>query len=137
MVHKRLIVRLIPYYTSTVSILFIAYIDVSLINYRDIFLFIITFLFTWYLGEFTTVSMKHEGFDPSSDSESGESLTVEGVGRQELLLGRDSSIYTFTRAFQELAFDIQQGWQSSEPKSGKARNSNLITIDGGPHTLWW
>jgi hypothetical protein len=45
----------------------------------------------------------------------------------EKRLGSASSIYTFTSAFQQIANDI-----SNDPS-----NKPLITIDGGPHTLWW
>ena len=39
-------------------------------------------------------------------------------------IGPDTSIYSFTAAFQPAASAILQ-------------NHDLITIDGGPHTLWW
>lgn len=70
----------------------------------------------WFTrGEFMTGSMSQENI--------GETHFNPGEKR----LGSASSIYTFTSAFQQLANDI----------SNDLSQKQLITIDGGPHTLWW
>lgn len=44
---------------------------------------------------------------------------------QQCRLGPESSIYSFTKMFAKAALEIQN------------RPADVITIDGGPHTLWW
>lgn len=81
----------------------------------------------WAAGEFSTTSLLHEGSDAAMDA--GNEF-VEGVGRGERLLGPRSSIYSFTVSFREIAIQLtrQQLQEDAVP---------FITIDGGPHTLWW
>lgn len=76
---------------------------------------------TEYLGEFTESEIPHEGEESSEDPEPGRR-------RGEKLLGKGSSIYTFTRSFNPLAREL-----TKHPD----RKASLVTIDGGPHTLWW
>lgn len=49
------------------------------------------------------------------------------MNSRELRLGPGSSIYSFTKSFETLSTRLNTGND----------NSRLITIDGGPHTLWW
>ena len=49
------------------------------------------------------------------------------MGRGERLLGPRSSIYSFTVSFREIAIQLTRHPQEAP----------FITIDGGPHTLWW
>lgn len=63
-------------------------------------------------GEFTTVAMEHEEIGESS--------------RGKKLLGAGSSVYSFTSSFGRLARTLEH-----------TESTQLITIDGGPHTLWW
>ena len=69
----------------------------------------------WFTrGEFTWTRL---------DREDGEH---RGVGDlEERRLGRGSSVYSFTHAFDGPARVIRE------------RPLDTITIDGGPHTLWW
>ena len=46
--------------------------------------------------------------------------------REEVRLGPGSSIFSFTNAFDTLAKEVMD-----------SSAQDLITIDGGPHTLWW
>ncbi len=75
----------------------------------------------WFTrGEFTTDALREETED-----------VQHGGRRQELRLGRGSSIYSFTQAFDDMNEKIRHaGYNSSETNS-------LVTIDGGPHTFWW
>ena len=75
----------------------------------------------WFTrGEFTTEALQEESDD-----------TRQGGRRREARLGRGSSIYSFTQAFNDISEKIRQlGYNSSETNS-------LVTIDGGPHTFWW
>ena len=58
---------------------------------------------------------------PSPSSPDG----LVGDGSSSRLLGPGSSVYSFTVAFQTAARDIA------------AHPASHITLDGGPHTLWW
>ena len=49
---------------------------------------------------------------------------VRGHG-MEYKLSKHTSLYGFTNAFNNAINDIQE------------RPSDVITIDGGPHTFWW
>lgn len=56
---------------------------------------------------------------------------MHGPGRTERLLGSQSSVYTFTKAFRDLATALEE--DGHEETVAQA----LITVDGGPHTFWW
>lgn len=51
---------------------------------------------------------------------------IEQVG--EPMIGPDTSIVTFTRAFRALEHSLRDMTKANEHK---------ITLDGGPHTFWW
>lgn len=68
-------------------------------------------------GEFITRPMWHEGM---------KNEDVDHVGEPQL--GPGSSLNTFTRAFRALEEALEKAPED---------NSQKITIDGGPHTLWW
>eukprot|EP01039_Chlorochromonas_danica_P003690 gene3690-4037_t len=75
----------------------------------------------WFTrGEFNQGSMSHE------EEEDGSTSLQSATKR---LLGPSSSIYSFTMAFRRLAHIL------THSEAEKAQK--LITIDGGPHTLWW
>eukprot|EP01038_Epipyxis_sp_PR26KG_P008159 gene8159-11043_t len=75
----------------------------------------------WFTrGEFTTEPILHEG-----DENNEENV---GFGRHEMLLGPESSIFSFTRAFRLAAEVISEKRHSF--------GDSIITIDGGPHTFW-
>jgi len=90
---------------------------------------------TFSTGEFSRTALLYEGSGPAGTAEgSREKETAgvwEGVGRGEKLLGTQSSIFTFTKAFRELAGALED---EAEVESVAQA---LVTIDGGPHTLWW
>lgn len=65
-----------------------------------------------------TTAMAHEG----------EETRLPGDGRREALIGKDTSIYSFTNYFTALSRSLDN--EEGSPK-------DKITIDGGPHTLWW
>ena len=72
------------------------------------------------------------GAAASSDSvQSGTGGVWEGLSRGEKLLGSMSSIFSFTRAFKDIANML------AEEGEADVVAQSLITIDGGPHTLWW
>eukprot|EP01038_Epipyxis_sp_PR26KG_P007166 gene7166-9769_t len=72
----------------------------------------------WFTrGEFQTTAMDHEG-----DSNANKN------GRNELLLSKTSSVYSFTKHFSDAASVILDSPENS---------ASIITIDGGPHTFWW
>ena len=67
----------------------------------------------WFTrGEFTTTALL-------PDTHADQSA------KQNKMLGPESSIYSFTNAF-----DIATREISAHP-------DRIVTIDGGPHTLWW
>lgn len=74
----------------------------------------------WFTrGEFTRSRMELE--QPPAPG-SGDMLADAPTSR---LLGPGSSIYSFTKSFQTAVRDIA------------AHPATHITLDGGPHTLWW
>lgn len=90
----------------------------------------------WFTrGEFTTSNLPREGglFPHPYQDTALESHDIKLMDmdtdrgmHQEYLLGPGSSIYSFTRHFGELASDLK-----------REERSDLISIDGGPHTIWW
>jgi hypothetical protein len=92
----------------------------------------------WFTrGEFTLQAMRHEG-DPISG---GTEMVVRG---KEGLLGSESSLLSFTQSFDSMQKLVQSDLLRSQSMgeddntttlSRQARES--ITVDGGPHTLWW
>ena len=75
----------------------------------------------WFTrGEFTTSEMLHEDEDMA---------LVDGHRRHEVLIGKETSPYSFTSSFAPLSSFLEHHSDSSD--------RNVITIDGGPHTLWW
>jgi hypothetical protein len=80
----------------------------------------------WYCctGEFSRTALGYEG------SGAGDAVW-EGVGRADRLLGSQSSVYSFTRSFRELASELTAEGHI------EAVAQALLTVDGGPHTLWW
>lgn len=81
-----------------------------------------------YTGEFSRTALGYEG--SGAGSEGGEAVW-EGVGRAERLLGSQSSVYSFTRSFREMASEL------TAEGDVEAVAQALVTVDGGPHTLWW
>lgn len=86
----------------------------------------------WFTrGEFTRSRLDMEVALDSADGDSGKG----GVHRQQQsidtdsnihqLLGPGSSIYSFTKSFHNAVKGIM------------AHPSTHVTVDGGPHTLWW
>lgn len=72
----------------------------------------------WFTrGEFITHPMWHEGLHDEN---------IEQVG--EPMIGPDTSIVTFTRAFRAFEHSLRDVTKANEHK---------ITLDGGPHTFWW
>ena len=70
----------------------------------------------WFTrGEFTTQALLPEGYP----------LSKEDSRRREGGISPDSSIFSFTNSFDMATREIA------------AHQDRLITIDGGPHTLWW
>ena len=70
----------------------------------------------WFTrGEFTTQPLVLEGYPPDKPD----------TRRRELGLSDYTSIFSFTNAFDMATREIS------------AHQDRLITIDGGPHTLWW
>lgn len=86
-----------------------------------------------HTGEFSKTALLYEGSGPPSSalSASAGDGVWEGVSRGEKLLGSQSSVLTFTKAFRELAAALQ------DEADVEAVTQSLITVDGGPHTLWW
>ena len=76
-----------------------------------------TILFT---GEFVRAALPHEGEEDESEAD---------YHGRERLLGKGSTIYSFTRSFHPLAKELAS--------HADLTRKQLITIDGGPHTLWW
>ena len=75
----------------------------------------------WFTrGEFTTNAIAHEGEEDSINIPLLE-------GRKEILLGKGSSVYTFTNSFAGLSRELERD---------KSKH-DYVTVDGGPHTLWW
>lgn len=81
--------------------------------------------FSFCVGEFTTSAIGHEGGSEHMET------NMEGARNGERLLGSKSSIFTFTSSFADISRELGGGAVSESDKS------ELITIDGGPHTLWW
>lgn len=77
-------------------------------------------------GEFTKDALMNEGEEVYSPYYLA-SRTDEKP--PEMQLGKNSSVYTFTESFGKLARKLRG--------ITGANTSDLITIDGGPHTLWW
>lgn len=74
----------------------------------------------WFTrGEFTTNALPREGSFPKPYDD----ILQEGI---DGLIGSESSIYSFTSSFNDATRSITH--ESS---------SDLVAIDGGPHTLWW
>lgn len=74
-----------------------------------------------------------------STSSGGDGIAVmEGINRSDRLLGSATSIYSFTRAFSRFAHTLALR-DSIHTNQGVDTDSvsPLITVDGGPHTLWW
>lgn len=91
------------------------------------------------VGEFARAALPYEGvgggtaLGPTVTAQgSGDSASAwEGTSKGEHQLGSQSSIYSFTRAFRDLTGAlVREG-------SIEAVAQALITVDGGPHTLWW
>jgi hypothetical protein len=66
------------------------------------------------IGEFNTEKMEYE--DERNDG---------GHAGNERRLSNFSSIFSLSRYFEKAADVIRDG------------DSDVITIDGGPHTFWW
>jgi hypothetical protein len=85
----------------------------------------------WFTrGEFTTHVMQREGDFPSEYNDPLPRLLAAvdpSSVHNEKLLGSESSIYSFTGSFNEATRSI-----ALQPAK-----QGVITIDGGPHTLWW
>ncbi len=78
----------------------------------------------WFTrGEFTTSAIPHEG------DEDGPEVTMH----KEHLIGKETSVYTFTRHFNALADMVN----TPNDHTHNAPSKKMIAIDGGPHTLWW
>lgn len=91
-------------------------------------------LYLYTAGEFSRTALLYEGSGPTTNTEgtaNAEGGVWEGVSRGEKLLGTASSILTFTKAFRDLAAVLQDESEVEEVAQ------TLVTIDGGPHTLWW
>jgi hypothetical protein len=91
----------------------------------------------WFTrGEFARTTLPYEGIGTGTGASQLQPGAwaggiLEGVGRGEKLLGSQSSVFSFTRYFRELAAELEQeGHLDSVAQS-------LLTVDGGPHTLWW
>ena len=75
----------------------------------------------WFTrGEFVRGPMQHEGEDELPQE------FMQQLPPHEKLIGKGTSIFSFTSAFHQLANQLANG-----------REKDLVTIDGGPHTLWW
>lgn len=95
----------------------------------------------WFTrGEFSHAALPYEGNGPGpsgtgagggSGDGGGGAGVLEGFARGERLLGSASSVYTFTRFYRDLAAQLE------EEGHLEAVAQSLITVDGGPHTLWW
>lgn len=86
-------------------------------------------------GEFARTALGYEGsgpnnLNPNPSPQHGQGV-LEGLGRGEKLLGSQSSVFSFTRSFKELSAELDgEGHIEAVAQA-------LITVDGGPHTLWW
>jgi hypothetical protein len=82
-------------------------------------------------GEFSRTALGYEGSGAGSGWAAATEAVWEGVGRADRLLGSQSSVYSFTRSFRELASELTaEGDIESVAQA-------LLSVDGGPHTLWW
>jgi hypothetical protein len=97
------------------------------------------------IGEFSRTALPVEGnplqvLVASPASVQNGAGVFEGVSKGLALLGSSSSVFTFTKAFNHLAKYLmalhrKQGDQNNG--DGENAMSRTITLDGGPHTLWW
>jgi len=56
---------------------------------------------------------------------------IEGVTHSERLLGSASSVYSFTKSFRDISVVLAEEYDVVRT------TGSVITVDGGPHTLWW
>ena len=141
----------------------------------SIVIFVLFFLLLLIIsGEFTRTALPYEGTgagpavsklarinagdgdnndnNNNNDGGGGSGGVLEGISRGERLLGSQSSVYTFTKAFRDLASELSEeiitesetetassgsGGSDKELLVGGVAAQALITVDGGPHTLWW
>lgn len=88
--------------------------------------------FTMNVGEFARHKLPYEGHGVvHPNTPTVETAVIEGITRSERLLGSMSSVYSFTKAFRDISLVLAEEYES------ESTANNVITIDGGPHTLWW
>lgn len=86
------------------------------------------------VGEFSRTALRYEGSSGRSEDKVDDAAggwEPPAHSHNEKLLGSQSSVFSFTRAFKKFSHEL------NAHRDIEAVAESLITIDGGPHTLWW